>query len=71
VDAERCRRYAEETLALATALTPWIGYDRAAALAKEAWATGRPVGEVAAAQGIFTPAELAEILDPRRLTEPR
>ena len=71
VDAERCRRYAEETLALATALTPRIGYDRAAALAKEAWATGRPVREVAAAQGILTPAELAEILDPQRLTEPR
>jgi aspartate ammonia-lyase len=69
VDAERCRRYAEETLALATALTPRIGYDRAAALAKEAWATGRPVREVAAAQGILTPAELAEILDPQRLTE--
>ncbi len=71
VDAERCRRYAEETLALATALTLRIGYDRAAALAKEAWATGRPVGEVATAQGILTPAELAEILDPQRLTEPR
>jgi len=71
VDAERCRRHAEETLALATALTPRIGYDRAAALAKEAWATGRPVREVAAAQGILTPPELAEILDPLRLTEPR
>ncbi len=71
VDTERCRRYAEETLALATALTPRIGYDRAAALAKEAWATGRPVREVAAAQGMLTPAELAEILDPQRLTEPR
>ena len=71
VDVERCRRYAEETAALATALSPRIGYERAAVLAQEAWATGRSIREVAAARGILTPEELAEILDPRRLTEPR
>jgi aspartate ammonia-lyase len=69
-DVERCRRYAEETLALVTALSPRIGYDRAAALAKEVWASGRSVREVALAQGVLTPAELSELLDPRRLTEP-
>jgi aspartate ammonia-lyase len=71
VDADRCRRYAEETVALATALSPRIGYDRAAAVAKESWATGRTVREVVVAQGLLTPTEAAEILDPRRLTEPR
>jgi aspartate ammonia-lyase len=69
-DAERCRRYAEETVALATALTPRIGYERAAALAGEAWKSGRSVRDVAAAQGLLTPAELGDLLDPRRLTEP-
>ncbi|MBP2672787.1 MAG: aspA [candidate division NC10 bacterium] len=69
-DTERCRRYAEETMALVTALTPRIGYERAAALAGEAWSSGRSVREVAAAQGLLTPAELSELLDPRRLTEP-
>ena len=69
-DTERCRRYAEETMALVTALTPRIGYERAAALAGEAWSSGRSVRDVAAAQGLLTPAELSELLDPRRLTEP-
>jgi aspartate ammonia-lyase len=69
-DAERCGRYAEETLALVTALSPRIGYERAAVLAKEAWASGRSVREVALAQGVLTPGEISEILDPRRLTEP-
>ncbi len=70
VDADRCRRYAEETVALATALSPRIGYERAAAVAKESWATGRTIREVVVARGLLTPAEAAEVLDPRRLTEP-
>jgi len=69
-DTERCRRYSEETMALVTALTPRIGYERAASLAGEAWSSGRSVREVAAAQGLMTPAELSDLLDPRRLTEP-
>ncbi len=69
-DTERCRRYAEETMALVTALSPRIGYERAAALAGEVWRSGRTVREVAVAQGILTPAELSDLLDPRRLTEP-
>jgi fumarate hydratase class II len=70
VDGERCLRYAEETVALATALTPLIGYDRAALLAKEAWTSGQTVREIALAQGILTPAEIDELLNARRLTEP-
>ena len=70
VDGERCLRYAEETVALATALTPRIGYDRAAVLAKEAWTSGQTVRELALAQGILTPAEIDELLNARRLTEP-
>ncbi len=69
-DAERCRWYAEETVALVTALSPRIGYERAAALAGEVWRSGRPLREVVAAQGLLTPAELGDLLDPRRLTEP-
>jgi len=69
-DAERCRRYAEETVALVTALSPQIGYERAAALASEVWSSGRSVREVVTAQGLLTPAELSDLLDPRRLTGP-
>jgi fumarate hydratase class II len=39
-------------------------------LAKEAWTSGQTVREVALAQGILTPAEIDELLNPRRLTEP-
>ncbi len=69
-DADRCRLYAEATTALATALSPRIGYDRAAALAKEAWTSGRSVREVALEQKILSADELDKILDLRCLTEP-
>jgi len=71
VDAERCRRYAEDTVALATALSPRIGYERAATVAKASWATGRTIREVVVANGLLTAEEASEVLDPRRLTEPR
>jgi fumarate hydratase class II len=55
-------------LAIATALAPVIGYDRAAEIAKEAARSGRTVGEVAAEQLDMPPEELARILDPARMT---
>jgi fumarate hydratase class II len=54
---------------LATALAPVIGYDEAAKLAKEAFATGRTIREVATERGIAT-ERLDELLDPARMTEP-
>ncbi len=56
-------------LMLATALAPEIGYDAAAALAKEALRTGRTIRELAAERGI-APARLDELLDPAKMTEP-
>lgn len=47
-----CERSAEATLAAATALNPYIGYDRATAIVKEAAASGRPLREVAYEQGV-------------------
>ena len=44
---ETCRGYIEKSLAMATGLVPKIGYDRAAALAKKAYETGKTVREVA------------------------
>ncbi len=54
---------------LATALNPVIGYAKAAEIAKEAYRSGRPVLEVAAALTDLPPAELARILDPVQLTQ--
>jgi fumarate hydratase class II len=48
-----------------TALTPVIGYDRAAQIAKQATAEGRRIKDVAAEQTDLSPAELDRLLDPR------
>ena len=67
---ERCRELLEGNLALGTALAPRIGYDAAAAIAKEAFAQGKTVREVARAKGVLPEAELDAVLDPRAMTEP-
>jgi fumarate hydratase class II len=68
-DAARCRGTIEGSLAMCTALAPRIGYDAAAGLAKEAFATGKTVREVARARGVLPEAELEEILDPGAMTD--
>ncbi len=57
-------------LAIATALAPVIGYDAAAAIAKEAAASGRTVREVAREKTDLSEEELDRILDPAKMTEP-
>jgi fumarate hydratase, class II len=47
-----CERHAESTLAVATALNPYIGYDRATAIVKDAAASGRSLREVARDHGV-------------------
>ena len=57
-------------LALATALAPHIGYDAAAAIAKEAAASGETILAVARRRTALSEADLARILEPQRLVEP-
>ena len=52
----------ERSLAMATALTPEIGYDRAAAIAKEAFETGRTVREIAIEKSGLAEQKIAELL---------
>jgi fumarate hydratase class II len=66
---ERGPALVEQGLMLATALAPVIGYDAAARLAKEAFATGRTIRQLALERGM-SPAELDDLLDPARMTEP-
>jgi fumarate hydratase class II len=68
-DREHCETQVRQSMALATALNPRIGYDRAAEVAKEALASSRSIGEVAVEKGYLTEEEAAEVLDPRRMTE--
>jgi aspartate ammonia-lyase len=67
----RCQMYAQSTVSLATALNPYIGYAKAAEIVKESVATGRSIIEIARDRKQLTEAEIAEILDPVRMTEPQ
>jgi fumarate hydratase, class II len=67
-DRKRVDEYVEQSLALVTALVPEIGYDRAAALAKEAYASGRTIREVAGESSGIPEERLRVLLDPARQT---
>ncbi len=58
---EKCESYIEQSLALSTYLVPFIGYDRASEISKEAFATGKTVREVARGKGILPEEKLDEI----------
>jgi fumarate hydratase class II len=60
----------EQGLAICTALVPAIGYDAAAAIAHEAYQSGRTVREVALQRSQIAPEELDRLLDPERLVVP-
>jgi fumarate hydratase, class II len=66
---EQNERYAELTLSAATALNPYIGYDKAAEIVKEAAASGRSLREVARDAGVEE-SVLDEALDYRKMARP-
>jgi fumarate hydratase class II len=66
VDEQRTRGYAERTSALATALNPLIGYERAAAIVKQAQASGRSIIDVVVDEGVLSAEEASSVLDPLR-----
>ncbi len=61
-DRETCARMIERSLALATFLVPRLGYDRAAAVARTAWETGRTVREVLRAERLLPEEEIERLL---------
>jgi len=68
-NVERNRSLVEGSLAMCTSLAPIIGYDEAAAIAKEAFKSGRTVREVAVERNVLPADELEKVLDPRGMTE--
>src|SRR5881275_2323925 len=66
---ENCERYAELTLSAATALNPYIGYDKAAEIVKQAAVSGRSLREVAREKGVEE-SVLDEALDYRKMAKP-
>lgn len=67
---ERCTDLLEKSAGIALALNPFIGYEKAAEVAKEALATGVPLREVVLKKGLLSAQQLDEILDPYAMTTP-
>lgn len=70
-NAEKCDSMVEQSLSMVTSLNPHIGYEKAAALAKEAFKTGKTIRELCREQGVLPEATLKEALDPWSMTEPQ
>ncbi|CAN5402007.1 class II fumarate hydratase [soil metagenome] len=68
---ERCESLVEQILSMATSLAPLIGYDKAAAIAKESVSTGKTVREIATEMKVLSDEEMNKALDPRRMAEPQ
>lgn len=67
---EKAESYVEKSISMATALNPQIGYEKAAAIAKESYKTGRTVREIAYETSGLTKEQVDEALEPRKQTEP-
>ena len=63
-NADRMRRYVEDSIGVVTALLPVLGYEQATAVAKDAMASGRGVTEIVLERGLLTRAQVDAILDP-------
>ena len=70
VNRERCLHFAESTAALATALAPAIGYDKAAEVAKRSVRKEVTLRQVVLEEGLLSEEELDRLLDFRAMTEP-
>lgn len=67
---EECEAAVEQSLSMVTSLNPFIGYEKAAKLAKRAFETGKTIRELCREDGILPEATLRQALDPMRMTEP-
>jgi fumarate hydratase class II len=69
-NVQRCNELVEYSMAMVTSLVPFIGYDRAAEIAKESARTGRTVREICRERQVLPDAELNRALDPVEMTKP-
>lgn len=69
-NADRCNFYAQSTVSLATALNPYIGYAKATELVKQSIASGKSIIALAREKKLLSEKDIAEILNPARMTEP-
>jgi aspartate ammonia-lyase len=69
-DEDRCRELLDRSTAVATALSPYIGYAATAEIAKASIETGRPIRELVRERMLLTDAQLDAILSPENMTVP-
>ncbi|MCA9263461.1 MAG: class II fumarate hydratase [Planctomycetales bacterium] len=67
---DKCVSAIEQSLSMVTSLNPYIGYEKAAKLAKQAFSDGRTIRELCQAENILPAKDLEEALDPWKMTEP-
>jgi fumarate hydratase class II len=67
-DKERCEALIEISMAMVTALTPLIGYDRAAEIAQESAESGRTIREICLDWKVLPEEELQRVLNPETMT---
>ncbi|MBQ9371898.1 MAG: class II fumarate hydratase [Thermoguttaceae bacterium] len=70
-NVENCNGAIERSMAMATGLNPYIGYEKAAAIAKEAFKTGKTVRQLCVEQKILSQEDLDKALDPKQMAKPR
>ncbi len=65
---KNCVDAIERSLAMVTGLNPYIGYEKAAAIAKEAFKTGKTVRELCTEQNVVSADDLKKALDPKQMS---
>jgi fumarate hydratase class II/aspartate ammonia-lyase len=70
VNVDRCYQYATNSTAIVTALNPYIGYSKAADIAKKSLLTGKSIKEIILENGLMSEEKLNEILSPMSMTKP-
>ena len=70
-NVENCNGAIERSMAMATGLNPYIGYEKAAAIAKEAFKTGKTVRQLCVEKGVLSQEDLDKALDPKQMAKPR
>ena len=70
-NVKRCHELLEQSVGTITALCPYIGYKKAADIAKRSLSTGTPITQLLLDEGHFTREELSQLLDPYQMTTPK
>ena len=68
---EACNASVEKSLAMVTSLNPYVGYEKAAALAKDAFKSGKTIRQLCRDENVLPEDQLAKALDPWSMTEPQ